>query len=233
MKTILCLLLSLVVLLSGYEWRTGPSYMSSKIIPVSINDKGEILCKTSFYQNASGAHRFMTATYGACVIANGKLIEHKGRILDPDVVGVESEAYELMNHYDSIFEMKTTPEQLIQLTKLIDKQYKFTTCNAELFKINRAEISIRGFEKKEGVVLSENPQKALRGKKSIAYHSNRKVKELYNFGSIIFLENLQGDGEMMGAEFDYYSYEWEADGAGPAGHYGYDLYEVIGVLIKE
>lgn len=229
----------LVVLLSvlccSMTTFTGPSWMDSGIIPISVNKKGEILCKTRFVQNHMGGHGPQTLKYGFCVISNDSIIQFTGRVLrhsyKTDSDG--SKYYEQREYWDEIFRANTSQEQLNDIVStILENQYTFTICNADSFKVDKL-MSMAKFESEKQVNLDKNLQKSLYGAVSTDYHKEKRVHLEYDFGKICFLENkMDYDGRpCIGADFDYYN-GW-VDGEGIERNIGFDRATVTGVLFLD
>ena len=54
-------------------YATGPSYIESEIRPISVNEKGEVLCRTRFVKNPTGAQTLMDVEYGLCVLTKNRI----------------------------------------------------------------------------------------------------------------------------------------------------------------
>ena len=202
------LLLSIFSPLSVFA--TGPSYVYAEMNPVSVNDNGEILCRTRFVKNDMGARWYDKIEYGLCIISNGKIIEYKTKVLnnlikdDISDEGITGEEYmKLMAHWDWIYKTGLDFNNLSKQQKQICEQYGFKENNTEKFRINK-KMRFADFEKERNINLKHNRQLALKGAKSISY-SNRRVHILYDFGNIIIFTNAYSENPETdaGASFSY------------------------------
>ena len=212
---------------------TGPSSIYSQIKPISINKKGEILCKTIFTKNEMGAHSAMKIEYGFCVITNETIIEFLTKTIEPTP---EESYYTQKKYWDSIFKSETNQKEFDVINKRILKdKYNFYSINLNAFKRNQI-LSISDIEKTKNTPLENNKQKGLRGAYSEAYY-NDKVYLLYDFGNILIFDNnndIDNNGSELefGATFNYYNAASVIeDDNGEMVSFGFDISNVTGVLI--
>ena len=192
---------------------TGASYVYAEMNPVSVNDNGEILCRTRFIQNGMGARWYDKIEYGLCIISNGKIIEYKTKVLDNRIIddssdrsdkGITGEEYmKLMAHWDWIYKTGLDFNNLSKQQKQICEQYGFKENNTEKFRIDK-KMRFADFEEERNINLKQNKQLALKGAKSISY-SNQCVHILYDFGNIIIFNNAYSENPTTdaGACFSY------------------------------
>lgn len=64
LSLLLCLQLSLA---------TGPSIIISELVPLAINEKGDVLCKSRYSENRTGSHSHTATNYGLCIVKNGQV----------------------------------------------------------------------------------------------------------------------------------------------------------------
>ena len=229
MKKILILLLIVTSVICMSMVSTGPSTIESEITPISINKKGQILCKTRFTQNKMGSYNPMIVEYGFCILTNDSILEIKTKVLNPNKFNNEDKYYEELKYWDKIFRGKTSTEQLYTIkNKILKNNYNFTEVNTDQYKVDK-EISIVEFEKEKKISLKEKRQKALKNAKSTTYHSKKIVHILYDFGTIICLKNKTDyDDNEIGAYFDYLI-SW-GDENGIEQKIDYDITTIVGVL---
>ncbi|WP_091412837.1 hypothetical protein [Aquimarina amphilecti] len=211
---------------------TGPSSVESRIIPISINTKGEILCKTRFTKNEMGAYSPMKIQYGFCIITKDTIIEFKTKVIEPTP---EDSYYEQKNYWDTIFKSETNEQQLTEINKVVLKnKYNFSFMDINTFKTNKI-LSISDFEKTKNTSLNNNRQKGLLGAHSKAYFSDRKIHVLYEFNNIFILDNnndFDKNELALGADFDYHnSLNIQADSNSNNISLGFDISEVTGILV--
>lgn len=226
------LLLFLIIFFPFSAFATGPSYLYAEINPVSVNNKGEILCRTRFVKNDTGGHWYNRFEYGLCVITNGEIIEYKTKILDPQIISdgsgesagkITGEEYlKLMKHWNWVYQIGLDFNNLSKQQKQICDQYGFKENNAEKYRVNKKE-KIADFEKEKNTDLAKNRQLTLKKAKSVSYE-NRQVYILYDFGNVLILKNtyeedLEND---VGAAFNYINSLYEG--------LGYEYYLIAGVL---
>ncbi|WP_108805534.1 hypothetical protein [Aquimarina sp. Aq107] len=211
---------------------TGPSTIESRIIPISINQKGEILCKTRFSKNEMGAYSPMEIQYGFCIITKDTIKEFITKTLHPIP---ESPYFKQKNYWDTLFKSKTNQQQLDEINKIVLKnKYSFSLTDLNTFKINKV-FSIYELEKSKNTSLKNNKQKALLGAKSKEYFNDQKIQVLYDFGNIIILDNdnnIDQNELELGANFDYHnSSNITTDNNGNKISLGFDISQVTGILV--
>ncbi|MGJ8734898.1 MAG: hypothetical protein ACSHW4_17200 [Cellulophaga sp.] len=228
-----CLLILLLLFVSMTN-STGPSYVHAEIKPISINKKGEILCKTRFTKNEMGAYSPMKIEYGFCVITKDTIIEFKTKTINPSP---EASYYDQTKYWYDKFESETNQKQLDEIKKSILKnEYDFSLNQIDSFKIDKV-MSISDFEKTKKISLKNNKQKALHNAYSKEYYSDKKVHLLYDFGDIlIFNNNNDIDNNKLelelGAEFNYYnSSNSLINDKGENINLGFEINKVTGILI--
>ncbi|NMH87356.1 hypothetical protein [Flavivirga algicola] len=232
-KVLFYFLLITLVSFSSIKYTTGPSIIESIIQPISINEKGEILCKTRFTKNEMGAYSEMKIEYGFCIISNGTIIEFKTKVIEatPD-----PSYYEQKNYWDEVFKSKTNQKQLNEIKKdILKNEYDFHLINVAPFKIDKI-LSILNFEKTKKISLKNIKQKGLHNALSKKYFNDKKVRLLYDFGNILIFDNTNDiDNNALeleiGADFDYYnSYNTMVNDKGDKISLGFDISKVTGVI---
>lgn len=228
------LLLFFFIIFPVSTFATGPSVLFSKMNPVSVNDKGEILCRTRYFENNFGARCCESIEYGLCVISNSKIIEYKTKFIDystfvsPEFSEESYNEYErLKRHYDWVFKIGLDFNNLSKQQKRICDEYGFKENNVEQFKVNK-KMKIADFEEERNTNLVENKQLALKKATSTSYKS-KYINILYDFGEILFLDNLFDEwakstwaGNIdIGATFSYMN---------PLINEEYEINKVTGVL---
>ncbi len=225
------ILILLGMILYGNVCATGPSYIESKIIPISINEKGEILCRTRFSKNEMGSHAAKKITYGYCVITAGSIIQYITQEIEPDGFPDHDTFSKSTDYWDSIFNSCFDKDHLSAIGDRIKSQYHFDLCNISPYKIDTVQ-SISEFENNKKIDLSITPQLALNGAKSTDYYDNKKIHILYDFGHVVILENMINVNneyrDSKGADFDYFN-PWTND-EGKTVNIGFETSEVTGVL---
>lgn len=211
------ILMVLCVVVVDFILATGASYIESNIHPVSINEKGEILCRTRFLENDMGSHRYMKIVYGYCVLARDSIYEYDVFTLDPDFLEEEQD-YEMHRELnDSIFNSNFDYQHADRIIAVFNNKYNFTASNVDKYKVNRFYTLTQFGEIKKQHDISKLTQKALQGAKSISYEEqelNRVFVE-YDFGNTVILSNkvsyecIEYNHEdetdnCFGAHFDYY-----------------------------
>ena len=235
MKRYILVVLILFITISAFA--TGPSYIYSEMNPVSVNEKGEVLCRTRFLKNDMGGHWFQHVEYGLCVLSKGKVIEYKTKILDPKYLApddsnpdrtkkevTEKEYNDLQKHWDWIFKTGLNFEKLSKQQQKICDEYGFKENNADKYKVDKL-YSKETLEKERNIDLRKQKQLALKKGRSTEYTDTNKVKVLYDFGKIIILDNnFHEMADDAGAEFDYKNPLFVND------NIGYEYYSITGVL---
>lgn len=209
---------------------TGPSSVESEIIPISINQKGQILCKTRFTKNVMGSYSPMRVEYGFCILTSDSIIEIRTKIINPDKFKKEEVYYKELNFWDKIFRMRTNKEQLNLIkTQVFKNKHDFPSINVDKYKIDE-KISISEFEKQKKISLKQRKQKALKNATSTEYHSKNTLYILYDFGDIIILKNeVDFDEDIeIGAYFDY-MIPW-TNQKGLTENINFDVNKIVGIL---
>lgn len=230
MKVIILFLLSLIPVLTH---ATTFSYLNSDITPISINQKGEVLCKTEFSANLSGGgYAYDFVKYGFCVLSQDSIHYFKGVTLI-DVDDYEDKQYPF---WDAIYNKATSEDQLKSIvSEVLKNSFIFSELNAEKFKVDTI-MDKDVFQKKNGIDVNKTRQKALFGGLANKYSCSSKIHVTHDFGKIILLDNYSHWednielGEIyyeIGCDISYYFKHGYSDGG------YYDLYHITGVLFKE
>ena len=209
MKSILTIILFFCCLSS---FATGPSSIRSELYPLSINEKGDILCRTRFEKNWMGAHVPMTVEYGLCVITGDTIIEYLTRRLIPDLENDEP-YYNERELLDKKFRLCLNYNHTSALESRLIDEYGFRECNCEPYKVDKV-YSFNEFTKEKDVDLKSNRQKTLKNTTSRLSYGNIKVA--YDFGNVLILDNIGEDETKYGTNFNFQyplhytwlTYEW-------------------------
>ena len=212
-------------------YATGPSYIDSEIRPISINEKGEVLCRTRFEKNPMGAHTYMDIEYGLCVLTKNRIFPLSIQTLSYPVDFLNDDVYqEQRYYYDSIFtSVCFDAEVALELERLsVKNKYNFKACNISQYEINKTFL-LSEFEKVKQVNLRKKHQQALHGGKG-SCQNNKNIHVLYDFGDIIITQNtitmaeidFPEETETASATFDYLVPLF--------GGIEYDLWAINGVL---
>lgn len=217
-KTIMVIMLCFA--LGGVVFATGPSWMTSIIQPVSVNQDGVILCKTKFEQNSIGSRMIMPTQYGwAVIFPDGKIKEYPFHYFDTESYSDWKLVFEHYSYLEEIFEAEIDWDKPpVSLLPLID-QYKFNSNNTKKYLVDK-RISLEEFLKRYNLKISDAVQRTLRDHYSIKYGEN--VHVLYVIDKIIFLKNYTEGEEYVrvGAEFDFYIYDEET----------YETFDITGII---
>jgi len=222
--------LFLSIIFCSSVFATGPSYIDSKIRPISINEMGEILCRTRFTKNEMGAHKAMKITYGYCIITSDSIIQKTTQEIEPDGFPDYDTYTEFVTYWDSIFNSEFDKENLSEIGYLIKKQFRFDSYNVASYKIDKIQ-TISKFSENKRIDIIKTKQWALNGAKNTEYFDSKMIHVLYDFGNVLILENVNNEFEeiQIGADFDYYN-PW-INKAGETENIGFDLSEITGVLM--
>ena len=222
-------LIFLLIILSSELLATIPPYIGVAIRPVSINDKGEILCRTRILKNPSGGGYDLDIEYGLCVLTNDTILQFQ---INTVSITQGYDVYERQSsRWDSIFYNNFEPREVIDIDyHPVEKEYGFEKANIDLYKRDDI-ISIDKFKEIKKVDLRKIPQKSLYEAEGVCLESTL-VHISYDFGNIIMLDNRNNcDGEELniGARFNYpnistFNYPDIRDDA------GYECYNITGVL---
>lgn len=227
MKTVLSFFLFLITSLS---YATGPSYVRSQLIPIALNDRGELLCKTRYEENGMGAHAAIRVVFGFCVITKDTLISYPDVVLDPNDYDYDDEKFfNQLDFWDNIYTSATSERRLKSIvTDVLQGAYRFDQCNGEDYRKEKT-YSLDQFKESYGIDLTKQRQTGLRGATSRSYQQGR-VKLLYKLGNIFIFDNYHTyeEEEGYGAFFNYNNpfmdYDEEQE---------YDVYYVNGFVVKE
>ena len=230
------LLTVIVVAMYSLVFATGPSWIVSTIKPVSVNEKGEILCRTRYEENRMGAHWPMVVSYGYCVLHNGAITEipismefDPSKFPDDEINEFFKEKIQL----DSVFNNCSDTSYLEPLKSHVNEallEYGFKPCNVNKYKVDKI-FTKEQFEKNKKIKIADIPQKALRGATGTDYPEkpqNIKIHVLYDFGKLVIVENKGGEEGITGADFDYYN-PW-TDENGNKINIGFDYFAITGVF---
>jgi len=231
MKILLKLIFGCFTLLLCYSMGniTGPSTIRSIIIPISINENGQILCKTEFTENRIGGYSPMKIHYGFCVITKDTIIEYNGKTINPSKLG-EDDYYKESKIWNKIFISQTNDDQLMTInSKVLNNKYSFSEVNVKKYKVDKI-ISLHDFENQKNIYLKDHKQRALGNAKSTIYYETKVLNVKYDFGNILLLENTNNydDDGKVGANFDYFNpwtnknYEIE--------NIGFDVSTITGII---
>lgn len=89
-----------ILLFINIALATGPSSVQSIIIPIAINEQGDVLCKSKFTKNAMGAHDFMPIQYGLFLVKDKKITMLEEFVLEPYSNSTSSDVDSLINIYN-------------------------------------------------------------------------------------------------------------------------------------
>jgi hypothetical protein len=215
-------------LIPAFTYATSCSYVKSIIKPISMNEKGEILCKTWFGMNKTGgSYSYDIVKYGFCVLSSDSIHYYKGITLVNN--GEEIDFEENMAFWDAIFNAETAVDQLKTIvSEVLEGSFGFTELNAAKFKKD-AIIDHEKFQNQYGIDLNENRQESLFKGFSNKNTFNGKVHLMYDFGGTLFIENDMGCREAdgygeKGCDFSY-SYK-------DRNTYGFDIDIATGLIFK-
>lgn len=193
--------LLLLLFVSTAIYATGPSYVRSWIRPVSVNKKGDILCRTRYEENTMGGHWYMSSEYGLCVITKGRIIEYRTKYLDNSIIGEsdnatdkkisEEEYIKLQNHWDWVYKIDLDFDNLSKQQQQICEKYGFKENNAKNYKVDK-RMTLSEFNKEFGVDLSSKKQHALKGATSLGIN-NPEIHLLYRFEKVFIFNNYYAD----------------------------------------
>jgi len=217
------------VILCGTVFATGPSHINSEIKPISINEKGEILCRTRFSKNEIGAHKAMKITYGYLVITKDSIIQYVTQEIEPDGFADYETFLKITVYWDSIFNGCYDKDHLSEIGHRIKNQYHFDLCNISKYKIDKVLLKAE-FENNKQIDLSNTNQLAINGAKSTDYFNNKNIHIMYDFGNVLILKNMNNEYEktQIGADFDYFN-PW-TDVNGDIENVGFEISEISGIL---
>jgi hypothetical protein len=227
MKVKILLFLSLIPV---FTYATTFSYLDSEITPISINQKGEVLCKTEFSANLSGGgYAYDFVKYGFCVISQDSIHYFKG----VTVGRVDDYSDEKYSFWDAIYNKATSEKQLKSIvSEVLKNSFEFSELNTEKFKVDTI-IEKSAFHTQFGIDINETRQAALFGGLANKYSCRNKIHVAYDFGKVILLDNYSHWEDNIdeiyyeiGCDIGYYFKHGYSEGG------YYDLYHITGVLFK-
>ena len=229
------LFIPLLFVLSPELLATGPSYIKAGIKPISINDKGEILCYTRFLKNPSGGHYVMDIEYGLCVLTNDTILQFPidtvsfEETADSEEWSRRYEVYEKqLAQWDLIFQSQFKPLKVSDMNyHPVAGEYGFKEANVSRYARNDT-IFVDELSTIKKVDLQDIPQKALYGAEGICSEPICRISISYDFGNIVVIENsiidaYHGEDFNIGAVFNYPNLWEDRD-------IGYDCQDITGIL---
>lgn len=167
---------------------TGPSYIESRMNPIAINNKGDILCRTKYLTTPMGGHYLPEIEYGLCIITKDSILFQKSYILEQDSYFPENWDEANPTPWDSTFHSKFDIKRFTKNEKRFIEKYKFNNTNLEKYIVNDT-ISMTEFKAKTQVDLTKIFQPTLHGAKGYFEPDCPNVDIKYNFGHIILIQN--------------------------------------------
>lgn len=213
---------------------TGPSSIRSEINPVSVNDKGEVLCRTRFEKNETGAYRTMDIEYGFCILSGDSVIQITTTVLNGAAYPDHETFSQHRDYRDSVFKSCFDIRAMSRAEHMLEREYGFKECNVKAFEKNMT-VTLQEFRNETRTDLQEVSQKALHGAKGVFKNdlTADKVNIVYNFGHIIIINNIIEEDNYSGAEFDYPNPSLShIEGIEPGSNL-YDNCKITGVLFME
>lgn len=187
---------------------TGPSHMQSTMKPIATNKKGDILCRTRFYQNPSGGYYELDIQYGLCIITKDTLLHTQSYMLKGHSFRDWEEYHAHSLHWDSIYESKFDPKLLSKEEYQFIDKYKFKRTDIEQYEVNDT-LSLADFKIKTNIDLTQTAQIDLHETKGFFSPDCQLVDVRYNFGNVIFIHNEissedeNEDYQCISASFNY------------------------------
>lgn len=206
---------------------TGPSFVNSRIKPISINDKGEILCITLFTKNEMGAHRGMPVEYGLCVLKDKQIDYYKVYQLKDEDISKDYEFYWKQYYkWDKTFERAGIKVATNWFSDEFKSKYSFTENNVSQYKKNQT-TTVKRLIKDKNIDVKTSFQLALQGEKGYFTDEEMEyeIRVVYDFGNILILNNMRRDETEIGVQFNYYNWLFE--------EVGFEDYNIDGVLFLD
>ncbi|NDV68371.1 hypothetical protein [Dysgonomonas sp. 25] len=235
----LILLFLLSIFFFDAAWSTGPSYIHAEMRPISVNDKGEILCRTRFEKNPMGGHYPMDIEYGVCVITSDTIVMYGTHLLQYQGYPTYESYEQHQNFWDSIFYSPFDKSKLSDIEYMVaNHYYKFSESNVEPYLVNDT-LSVEDMKRKRKIDLTKISQKSLYGGTGIypKDYLSRKVILLYDFGHLLIIQNNNGISDEGDEEwtiaFNYPSGFLFRNENGEDVDVGYDYGRITGILYKE
>lgn len=230
------LVFSLFILLATASLQaTGPSYIHAEIRPISINEKGEILCRTRFEKNPMGAHYPMDIEYGICVITQDTIMQYVTHVLQYSGYPEYADYNHHRNYWNDIFESPFNKNRLSDVEYQAVSDYGFKESNVAVYLVNDT-LSIAELAQERDIDLTKNSQKALYGAQG-SYDTediSKKIILLYDFGHLLIIQNsnhLNGE-EDWSVIFNYPSGMYGINERGEKEDVGYDYGRITGIVFK-
>lgn len=221
---------TLTLLTSALCLATGPSHIYEKMRPISINHRGDVLCRTMHQYNDMGAHYPMDIEYGFAVVKADTIIRQTAFTLQyksyPAVDYQKHRAYWDSIYYSPLTRPRNDAQSEIELDMC--NAYNFEGSNVARFLVNDT-LSIDQLKTKRKIDLTRTPLVSLHGSHSMATAETKDVEVVltYDFGNIIFFENNITPMD------DWQEYSFlPFDRLNPMLPYYYELAYITGVLVK-
>lgn len=214
---------------------TGPSNMVSLIRPISVNNKGDILCRTQFTQNPSGGSHPHDIQYGLCILSSDTILFQEIYTLkfDSDLNDETTDWQEYnrrRNYQDSIFLSDFDPKLLNEIELSFLRNYDFKKFNIRKYQRNDT-ISTSSLHQR--IDLKKASLQALHGAFGYISNNQTKLNIIYDFGSVILTNNEtcqksedDNDSIDMTTYFNYPNFWNNHD-------IGYDCFRITGVLFLQ
>lgn len=208
---------------------TGPSHVISLMIPIAINEQGDVLCKHYFRENRMGAHAQMPEKFALCLVKDGKVILlPQEENITPDLEADWEQEFTRSQAMNANFEaLSFAPESFLLSSIYRDLQQQgFEPIDLEKYRVTPA-FSLDSFQEKWHVDYLEMPQLAVNSRKqpevtdSFDRTQNLKGTELtYQIGNQLWLQtadNMDWDFDYSDVRIDFYTFPYGE------GVMGYDL----------
>lgn len=207
---------------------TGPSHVFSRIRPISINDKGEVLCITEFTKNEMGAHRGMPVEYGLCVLKDKQIDYYRVyQLKDEDTYDDRDFYWPQRHRWIKTFERAGIKVATNWFTDDFKSKYSFTENNIKPYKKN-IKTTVKKLVESRNIDIKASFQLALKDEKAYFKEEdmNNEIEILYDFGNVLILKNKRRDETEIGVGFNYYN--WLFDG-----EVGFEDYDIDGILFLD
>ena len=207
---------------------TGPSYCTYSIDPVAWNDEGDILCRTFIETNESGGHYQPAQKYGWLLLnRDGKWEEFVHSDVPNEFADVSYDIYDtiqkLETWYKTPLDFKNPPSSLDSVLELGFMYSFWEDMNANQFYWKNGEIQ----NTRDSVLMVSTHQKSIAGLSTINFEGTRVPCKAYLKG-LAFFENKSGwEDEQLISPLGGHFFEVDYDN----GIYGYEIYNVTGVVI--
>lgn len=235
MRYILLTVIGLLLMSTNAGFASGPSMIFSKVEPLAINSKGDILCKSFYSQNPSGARSFYDtdAEVSLCIVKKGEI--RLWQTLDQFKANQKSTNYESEAQAYNAISARYDQLEFSGKSTLLEPHYEelvqqgFKALVLDKYRLE-PHFSVNNFYEKWGYHYQNLEQVVLEGKSVpeifADFDANKRLKTVelqYQIGNQIWL--LVDDCPVKYSKENKCAGDWPLDDNIRATYYISPLYE--------